>query len=334
MTRIGLLSLFRCIFDYSNCQAGFVQIEPCLKKKKSLLTGKEKLDVAKTVDEGFREFHGTLTPTRGESQAAKSHRASIEACLKNNFEINRFFRTGSFGNGTSIRGYSDVDYFACIPPKNLKQSSVTTLQDVRKALICRFPKSDIIIRTPTVRVRFGTDASESTEIVPAKFIKIDKGGKYIYEIPDSSGGWMRSSPDTHNNYVDEVDRELDGKVKSLVRLLKAWKYYCGVPVSSFYLEMRVAKYASREDFIDYCWDLGNIFRSLWDNQLAALKDPKGISGHISPCSSEAQRSDALSKLKTALGRAEKARQAEKAGKISKAFYWWNLLFAGKFPSYI
>ncbi len=289
--------------------------------------------MTKTVDEGFREFHGTLTPTRGESQAAKSHRASIETCLIKHFEMNRFFRTGSFGNGTSIRDYSDVDYFACIPTENLKQNSFSTLQEVRKALIDRFQDTDISIRTPAVRVCFGTDASEPTEIVPADFIKRDEDGNHIYEIPDSDGGWMRSSPDAHNNYAYEVNKRLDGKVKPLVRLLKAWKYYHGVPIRSFYLEMRVAKYASRQDFIDYSWDLRNIFKSLWDNQLAALKDPKGISGHISPCSSEAQRSDALSKLKTALGRAEKALQAERAGKISDAFYWWTLLFAGEFPSY-
>lgn len=290
--------------------------------------------MAKTVDEGFRKFHGTLTPSFGESEAAKSHRASIETCLIKHFEMNRFFRTGSFGNGTSIRGYSDVDYFACIPTENLKQNSFSTLQEVRKALIDRFQNTDISIRTPAVRVCFGNDASESTEIVPADFIQRDENGNHIYEIPDSDGGWMRSSPDAHNNYVYDVDKKLECKVKPLVRLLKAWKYYQGVPIRSFYLEMRVAKYASRQDFIDYSWDLRNIFKSLWDNQLAALKDPKGIAGSISPCSSEAQRFDALSKLKTALGRAEKARQAEKAGKISDAFYWWNLLFAGKFPSYI
>lgn len=289
--------------------------------------------MAKTVDEGFREFHGTLTPTRGESQAAKSHRASIEACLKRNFEMNRFFRTGSFGNGTSIRGYSDVDYFACIPTKNLKENSITTLQEVRKVLIDRFQDTVISIRTPAVRVRFGTDASESTEIVPADFIKIDIDGNQIYEIPDSDGGWMLSSPDAHNNYVDEVDKKLDGKVKPLVRLLKAWKYYRGVPIGSFYLEMRVAKYASQENFIDYSWDVRNILKWLCDSQLAALQDPKGISAYILPCSSEAQKSDALSKLETAFKRADNAREAEKAGKISDAFDWWDLVFAKHFPSY-
>ena len=70
----------------------------------------------RTVDQGFRAFLQRLTPTTGESTAAKTHRASIETCLKNNFGMTRFFRTGSFGNGTSISGYSDVDYFAEIPP--------------------------------------------------------------------------------------------------------------------------------------------------------------------------------------------------------------------------
>ncbi len=90
--------------------------------------------MAKNIDEGFRKFHGMLLPTHEESQAAKSHRASIEACLKKNFGMTRLFRTGSFGNGTSIRGYSDVDYFACIPTEHLKPHSFTTLQDVHTKL--------------------------------------------------------------------------------------------------------------------------------------------------------------------------------------------------------
>ena len=289
--------------------------------------------MAKTVDNGFRKFHGTLLPTLEESQAAKSHRASIDTCLKNKFGTTRFFRTGSFGNGTSIRCYSDVDYFACIPTKNLEQNSVTTLQEIRDVLLERFPNRDIYIRPPAVKVCFGTDASESTEIVPADFIERDKDGNHIYEIANGNGdgGWIPSSPDAYNNYVDEVDREFNGEVKQLVRLLKAWKYYCGVPVKSFYLEMFATRYASQKSSINHSKDIRNIFSLLWNIQLAALKDPKGICGRISPCSSEGRKSDALSKLEIALTRAEEAREAEKAGKMSDAFCWWNLVFARKFP---
>lgn|GEM_PF-6159854 len=155
--------------------------------------------------------HSRLTPTGGESEAAKRHRTSIEACLKKNFEITRFFRTGSFGNGTSIRGYSDVDYFASIPTKNLKQNSDTTLRVVRDALDARFPNTGVTVRTPAVLVPFGTDASESTEVVPADFITKDKNGYHIYEIADGDGAWMKSSPDAHNAYVANINDKLGKK---------------------------------------------------------------------------------------------------------------------------
>ncbi len=289
--------------------------------------------MVKTVEAGFREFHGRLTPTSGESQAAKNHRASIEACLQENFEITQFFRTGSFGNGTSIRGYSDVDYFAVIPTKNLKQKSDATLRQVRNVLDVRFPDTGVAVDTPAVVVPFGTDASESTEVVPADFINIDNDGHSIYEIADGDSGWMKTSPDAHNAYIAEVDKKLGGKVKPLIRFLKAWKCYRNVPIYSFYLAMRVAKYASQENSIVYSIDVRNIFKLLCDNQLAALQDPQGISGYITACSSEAKKSDALSKLATAFTRAEKAREAESAEKFSEAFDCWNLVFAGKFPAY-
>ena len=289
--------------------------------------------MVKTVEEGFRVFHGRLTPTGGEAEAAKRHRASIEACLKENFEITRFFRTGSLGNGTSIRGYNDVDYFASIPRENLKQKSSATLREVRDVLDVRFPNTGVAVRTPAVLVPFGTDASESTEVVPADFIGEDENGYPIYEIPDGSDGWMKSSPSAHNAYVTNINDELGKKVKPLVRFLKAWKYYQNVPISSFYLELRVAKYASGEKTIEYSFDVRSVLKMLWDNELAAIQDPLGISGYIYPCSTDAKKSDALSKLETALVRAQKARDAEEAEKIRDAFYWWNLVFNGYFPSY-
>ena len=288
--------------------------------------------MTKTVEEGFQIFYGRLTPTGGESEAAKRHRASIEACLQTNFAITRFFRTGSFGNGTSIRGYSDVDYFASVPTENLKQNPHATLQVVRDALAARFPNTGVAIRTPAVIVPFGADASESTEVVPAEFIKKDRNDYCIYKIANMVGG-IQSSPDAHNAYVTYNDDEQERKVKPLVRFLKAWKYYQNVPISSFYLELRVAKYASEEESIVYSIDVKNVLKMLWDKQLAAIQDPVGISGHIYPCSTDAKKSDALSKLETALGRAKKARDAEESENVRDAFHWWNLVFAEKFPAY-
>ena len=286
----------------------------------------------RTVNQGFTEFHRKLTPTSGESAAAQSHRASIKTCLESNFGMTNFFKTGSFGNGTSISGYSDVDYFAVIPTKNLKANSTTALREVRDALATRFPNTGVRVSCPAVIVPFGTEAKESTEVTPADYIKATNGHN-IYDIPDCSDGWMNSSPSTHNAYVRKIDGDLGGKVKPLIRFIKAWKYYQNVPISSFYLELRIAKYAEGESSIVYSIDVKNIFSYLDRIGLASMQDPKGISGYISPCSTATKLADAKSKLSTALNRAQKARDAENKDEIKEAFEWWNLLYNYNFPSY-
>ena len=289
----------------------------------------------RTVDRGFRDFLTKLTPTSTESTEAKNHRASIKACLESNFGMTRFFQTGSFGNGTSISGHSDVDYFAEIPTCNLKDDSTTTLNEVRNALVKRFPNTRVRVSCPAVVVPFGTDAKESTEVTPADYVEVtsDDDEYKVYDIPDCSDGWMRSSPDAHNTYVREVNEDLSKKVKPLIRFIKAWKYYRNVPISSFYLELRVTEYAKDESSIVYAEDVKGVFSHLDDINLRRMQDPKGISGYISPCSTDAKLEDAKSKLSTALSRAENACDAEDEGNTEKAFTWWNKLYNYKFPSY-
>lgn len=289
--------------------------------------------MATTVARGFDEFLTRLTPLSSETERAKSHRAFIEARLKQEFEITRFFRTGSFGNGTSIRGFSDVDYFASIPPAHQRQNSATMLKVVRDALDDRFPRTGVHVDSPAVVVPFGTDISETTEVIPAYFVSKDRAGNHTYHIADGAGGWLQTSPDVHNAYVAAINDKHNRRVKPLIRFLKAWAHYRKVPISSFYLEMRAAKYADGESSIVYSYDVKRVLKMLWDNQLAAMQDPKGISGYIQPCASKADKTSALDELETALDRAQKAVGAEVDGRHETAFYWWDRVFAGHFPAY-
>jgi len=286
----------------------------------------------RTIEEGFRDFHDKLKIVKTESEAVKKHRASIKTCMESNFGMNRFFRTGSIGNGTNVNGYSDTDYFAGIPRENLKEDSGTTLRLVKEALQARFTSTHIYVDSPAVVVDFGDVASETTEIIPADYLRTENGVN-IYDIPDGYGAWMKSSPKANNDYVTNINSELSFKVKPLIRFIKAWKFYNNVPISSFYLEMRVAKYASQEKSIIYSIDIKKILENLINADLAQMINPTGVGGYIQACKSDADKKDALSKLNTAYTRAVKAREAESAEKISDAFYWWNLLFNNKFPSY-
>lgn len=284
------------------------------------------------IKQGFDDFHNKLKASAAETAAAKSHRASIEACLKSNFGLSRFTRIGSFGNGTNINAHSDVDYLACLPTSALTETSTASLVKVKNALDARFPNTGVKVSTPAVVCPFGTCKSEDTEVVVADYIREERGFK-VYEIADDNNGWMKVCPDAHNYYVSVVDKKHDGKVKPLIRFIKAWKYYRDVPINSFYLEMRVAKYADAESIIIYDIDVKNILAMLMDNELAAMQDPMGVAGYIYPCKTEAFKQDALSKLKTAATRAEKAREAEADKDTKMAFDWWRLLYNDNFPTY-
>lgn len=286
---------------------------------------------ARSVIEGFKQFHRRLTPSATESADARDHRASIEACLKTNFGLRRFFRSGSFGNGTSIRNHSDVDYFASLPAENMKNSSSATLNDVASALRRKFASTPgIRADSPAVIVPFGTDASETTEVIPAA--RVDSSGPFVYRIADGSGGWIRSSPEAQSGYVRSADSAAGDKAKPLIRFLKAWKYYRNVPISSFYLELVAAKHAAGAAPIIYSWDLRDVFAKLQNSGLAAAEDPAGKSGKVSACRTAAQRTDALSKVQSAAQRSRWAKERDDADDISGAFSWWDLLYDGMFPA--
>ena len=286
----------------------------------------------RTIAQGFYTFHSRLTPSSYESGKAASHKASITTRLEAYYDLKKLFYSGSANNGTSISHHSDVDMFAWIPTSNLRSNSAASLREIKECLQERFPHTTIYVDSPAVVLDFGSSDWDKAEVIPADYVE-EKGSKNVYDIPDGSAGWMRSSPSTHNSYVRNENARLKKKLKPLIRFLKAWKYYCNVPISSFYLELRATRWMEDENTIVYDIDLCSLFKKLDSCSLASIQDPKGISGYISACASETKKSDALSKLSTAKSRAEKARAAEGTGKTSEAFGWWDKLFAGNFPSY-
>ncbi|MEH6765757.1 MAG: nucleotidyltransferase [Aequorivita antarctica] len=291
--------------------------------------------MAKTLEQGFETFIAWLQPLTSEHDKAISHKSSVESCMKNSFKCSLLFETGSFGNGTGVRHHSDTDYFAVCPANEFWTDSAYTLRKVKEALQLTFWRtSGIEVKSPAVKIPFGTYASETLELTPSYrngLVSTPVGDKYSYDIPNRIGDWMKSSPGAHNAYVNRENTRLNGKLKPLIQLVKSWKFYSNVPISSFYLELRTTKYAENETSIVYDIDLHRIIKYLYDNDLPRINDPMGISGYISACSTDAKRQDALSKLNTANSRAGKAYD-NRISNVDNAFYWWNLFFNNEFPN--
>ncbi|MFI6367623.1 nucleotidyltransferase [Nocardia sp. NPDC050630] len=280
----------------------------------------------------FKTFIGQLTPSAADRSVASSHRQSIYNKMDSSFGLYRMFESGSFNHGTGVKGFSDVDYFTSLkttPP----QYSSSTLTAVRDALILRFPNTVVQVRRPAVVVKFGS-GYETCEVIPAFPKETVREGEMKFLIPGLTTEWLESTPEAHLKYVNECNQTpSEGYAKSFARLIKAWKYYRNVPISSFYLEMRAAKYTREQSTVIYAYDLAIFLSRLLGDDLAAMNDPTGTTGRIHPCSSDASKADALSKLGTASVRATNAASAHKSGNNSLAFYYWDQLFDGHFPAY-
>jgi hypothetical protein len=289
--------------------------------------------VARSVEEGFDVFLSRLTPTEAQRSAGAKHRASVKAALEARLNTGRFIETGSFSHGTGIRGYSDIDALISIR-SDQPDSSYTALNWVKDALSERFPRTPVKIRRPAVVVEFG-GGYETWEIIPGFITGRGTMKQFVYDVPSPKAGtgWIDSAPNEHLAYVNRANKKSGpGNAKALARLVKAWKYYRNVPVSSFYLEMRCAQHIMRHSTYIHAWDLCEILESLHSHKLAAMNDPSEATGRIRACSSDSNREEALTKLSRAATRARLALDAKKADKPDDAFYYLDKLFAGHFPS--
>jgi hypothetical protein len=284
--------------------------------------------MARSVSQGFTVFLDRLVPTASERAVAAKHRDSVERSLDNGLGLHRFKQTGSLAHGTGITVYSDVDYLASLKGEQ-PVTSDTALRKVKETLQGTFVSTRIHIDRPAVVIEFASGA-ETLEVVPG-WIKRGSGDGRVYAIPGRSSGWIESAPDAHLNHVNDANQSPLGGAKNLARLLKAWKYYCNLPISSFYLEMQAARYMNAESSIIWSYDVRAVLRKLHNSELASMNDPSGLVGRIYACGTEAQKTDAKSKVASALSRANKARDAEDAGDNDAAFSWWDKVFGGRFP---
>ena len=287
----------------------------------------------RTVNQAFEDFLARLIPTDAQREAGIGHRATVKAALEAKLKVNTFFETGSFSHGTGVRGYSDIDALVSIG-NTRPDSSDTALSWVKGALQARFPLTEVVVRRPAVVIKFA-GGYETWEVIPG--FLTGRGGKdqYVYDIPGPASGWIDSAPQEHLAYVNSWNsKPHKGDAKDLSRLVKAWKYYNNLPISSFYLEMRSAQHVANQEQYVHVYDVCQVLEELNKLQLGAMNDPSGATGRIYACSTTAKGNEALSKLNTGATRARKALDAYRADDFDTCFYYLDLLFDGHFPSRI
>jgi hypothetical protein len=151
-----------------------------------------------------------------------------------------------------------------------------------------------------------------------------------YALPNGTGSWLTTDPDVHAEYVDRRHKELNYRLKPLVRMLKRWNNAHSGYLKSFHLEIMVCQAFSSlgTDSMDACEKFFG-----WGQNYLSVSDPAGYSGDLSSYVSWNNRQSVLSNMESARMRAASANAAERRGDHKEAIRLWRIIFGDEFPAY-
>lgn len=152
---------------------------------------------------------------------------------------------GSYGRGTAIKGFSDVDMLIELPYATyarynnyLGNGQSALLQEVRSSIKKTYINTDIGGDGQVIVVKFSDGMM--FEVVPA--FKNNGGESYTYPDSNDGGSWEVTYPILEINAINELNNQYSKNVKKLVRIIKAWRNQNNVPISGMLLETLVMNF--------------------------------------------------------------------------------------------
>lgn len=150
-----------------------------------------------------------------------------------------------------------------------------------------------------------------------------------YYIPKGDGTWLITDPEGVDSFLGQRQKDLNGYLRPLVRMLKRWNNVHSKRLRSFHLEM-VAQAAFRSMGSDLR-DATMKFFSWAPNYLDVADPTSGDS--LGARLTYPQRLNILTSFASAHTRASNAVAYEKSGDHANAIAQWRLVFGTEFPAY-
>lgn len=269
--------------------------------------------------------------------------AEIERTLDGDFGVRKLIHGGSSKAGTGIRERCDIDVLVCLRYSSVSSDSRVMLREVYECLQQKFGAA-ARLDPPAVVVSFGPSPGEQVDVVPMFDMNdqdnlVEAGhSDYVpplateqFFLPGFAGEWLPTNPAHHTMSVDKTDASQGGKMRRLIRLLKAWKYGHDIPLISYYLESFVLHLAREEQFSDSphldMFKVLNCINYIFKQPNVSIVDPNIYSdwGRIVPCRREIFPNIEEAVEKTAY-LATLAMDAEWRGDLDPAAGIWSSLF--------
>ncbi|MFF2569559.1 hypothetical protein [Streptomyces sp. NPDC058084] len=291
--------------------------------------------MASTVAAAFDQFNERITPSAGNWQKIAERTDAVVAVLKSAFPATSNLRynshkiIGSLGRGTASKPISDIDLMVhlYVDPElwssRYQRDPSEFLYKVRRSLNSESMVRKVGARGQAVRLFY----ADGLTVDVAAVIKYQDGS---FAIPDGSGDWLPTDPARHEAYLNERNAALVGDLKKMIRFVKQWNKAHSSHLSSFHLEMMVARTFAR--LSNDSRDGLRVFFGHNKRNLS-VRDPAGFSGELSDYLTPISRGSVLCALEAAHSRAVAANQAEVDGNHKEAIRLWGIILGGQFPQY-
>ncbi len=181
-----------------------------------------------------------------------------------------------------------------------------------------------------VVVQFG-GGQKSMDVVPGFFHEM-KNKRPVYYIPDGYGGWMETSPEAHNSFINKENIRSGEKLKKVAQLIRFWKYSRAnsIPISSFYIDLLLAHSGICVGAKTYPMMMYEFFKLMYDRECRGLHDPVGVAGVVYAVKTKPQASTLVSHVENSLNHAIKAVNAEHNKQFKEANRQWDIVFNHNF----
>lgn len=289
--------------------------------------------MAITVIGGFNELHSRQGLTTAQQRTATSRESGLRTFFANNFTMREaVFAIGSYKRESICAGERDIDLMACLEPYGAtdywtiyQNDSSTFLYWVRGQLNDRYHATKVSSRKVCVKLDFTDIVTDVTPCFPRQ------GGGYL--MPNGSGGWMSTNPPYHATFMADANRNLDWKLKHLVRLIKAWNIANSHHLSSFHVELMVEQIHRNTTIRSHPEEVAYTLEKLPAYVRNACYDPWSGGGRIDSYLSDSTRQLVIRMLEDDATRAAKAEEYRNVGQTEKAFERWDVVYRHTFPAY-
>jgi len=190
-----------------------------------------------SVSDMFRQFMANLAISNAEIISMRY--GELTAVLNKVFrntesKTANTLQVGSFGRKTGVDGISDLDMLYLMPysmwRKYKEGKQLKLLQDVREAILSRYPKTKVSVDRLVVTVTY---ADFHVEVQPV-FEQND--GSFQYPDTKNGGTWKITKPREEMNAVSDLDIEKNLNLKRLCKMARSWRNKHGVGMGGLLID--------------------------------------------------------------------------------------------------